>query len=300
MEAVAPLLPPQPPQRSIREIITKEINQQLQQSHERILWLEKLNQQLLHENKLLKRTVFGKERQLYYVIGNRNAINKKYRHLKRRYAKIMAKDDVSSSAMFSDIETMASDTESDGESDDDNVVLSKLTGCAAKNAQPSHSTTWPIAPPPNDDGASNNRNRAGSSKFVLATICSGPCTKSFECYSCKKAFIDEENLRIHFMRNCAAPVASPLLEDAAKICEHCGKSFRREPNLQAHLRIHSGEKPFVCHISACGFTCSTKSLLNVHQKRHSGQKLFLCDKCNTRFIYSANLSRHKRLYCKKR
>lgn len=306
MEAAAPPPPPPPPQRSIREIITKEINQQLQQSQERILWLEKLNQQLLHENKLLKRTVIVKECQLNYAIGNRNAIDQKYQRLERCYVKLMAKSDVST---FSDIET---NSESDDESSNDEAAPSSLTGRTA--AQPSHSTTinidtvdcmWPISQPSNDNGASNNSNlnrcEAGcSSKFVLATICSSPCTKSFECYSCKKAFIDEKNLRIHFMRNCAAPLASLLFEDTAKICEYCGKSFRAETNLKVHLRIHRDEKPFVCHMDACSFKCTTKSLLNVHQKRHSSQKDFFCDKCNTRFIYSANLSRHKRLYCKKR
>jgi uncharacterized Zn-finger protein len=47
--------------------------------------------------------------------------------------------------------------------------------------------------------------------------------------------------------------------------------------LQNHIKTHSGDKPYKCHICGRGF--SVKSYLQNHIRTHTGDKPYTCDIC---------------------
>ena len=55
-----------------------------------------------------------------------------------------------------------------------------------------------------------------------------------------------------------------------KGCTRNGEIFGNKYTLQAHMRIHSGDKPFRC--SLCGSNFSRMDALNKHQKRHEEEE----------------------------
>ena len=71
-------------------------------------------------------------------------------------------------------------------------------------------------------------------------------------------------------------------------CETCNRVFPREKSLQAHKRIHTGEKPYVCDYPGCGKSFTQSGQLKTHQRLHTGEKPFICtvEGCNSRFTHA--------------
>ncbi|KTF93044.1 hypothetical protein cypCar_00029223 [Cyprinus carpio] len=185
----------------------------------------------------------------------------------------------------------------------DSAVAHLNFASSAQDAEPlSESATFPVV----------IKNEFESSCYEWGTFNKSYLDAGFqsEPFSMSNSFqadqqqVDVKELLDSYSPICTNPEIEFKVERPAKekpfTCpmETCDRRFSRSDELNRHIRIHTGHKPFQCRICLRSFSRSDH--LTTHTRTHTGEKPFSCDVCGKRFARSDERKRHGRVHLKQK
>ncbi|XP_030822292.1 LOW QUALITY PROTEIN: transcription factor Sp6 [Camarhynchus parvulus] len=129
------------------------------------------------------------------------------------------------------------------------------------------------------------RARAGAAQGARRAVPRGGAQAACRCPNCQEAERGgpcPEGAKRKHLHNCHIP--------------GCGKAYAKTSHLKAHLRWHSGDRPFVCNWLFCGKRFTRSDELQRHLQTHTGAKKFSCPVCGRVFMRSDHLGKHMKTH----
>lgn len=102
--------------------------------------------------------------------------------------------------------------------------------------------------------------------------------RNHRCHLCDKPFKTRSSLRAHI---------TSIHTSSGIICNFCGATFSVKGNLTIHIQRMHSEKSGQCMVCSKPF-----SNLEEHMRVHSGERPFICDVCNKGFHKKKSLANH--------
>ncbi|XP_044746248.1 zinc finger protein 141-like isoform X1 [Coccinella septempunctata] len=133
------------------------------------------------------------------------------------------------------------------------------------------------------DDVSNSEDRLRNKEIIDKCRVNENGKSIYECYICSQRTNHSYNLIRHMTIHTGV---KPY------VCHICGKNFRLDSSFRKHIKqFHEGVKNYSCEI--CDKNFGTKSARNEHLNTHSDQRPYSCDICQKSFKQKSSLYVHK-------